>query len=111
MKIYLGCEIVDIKDTPYKDYKSKDWALYFIQMYGCIDGAHHKDWVLDQVSRCLNDTPIKIELAKWDDGQSEYRISTGEPSQIYKDWVLEMLGDYDDENEEYEYSYEEGCPP
>lgn len=28
-------------------------ALHFINEYGGIDGAHHKQWVLDQVVRVL----------------------------------------------------------
>lgn len=31
-----------------------DKALDLIGRYGCIDGAHHKDWVLDQVARALH---------------------------------------------------------
>ena len=30
-------------------------ALHFINEYGGIDGAHHKQWVLDQVVRVLAD--------------------------------------------------------
>jgi len=30
-----------------------DKAIELIQQYGGIDGAHHKQWVLDQVLRLL----------------------------------------------------------
>jgi len=53
-----------------------------------------------------------IKEAKWEGGHSEYRISTQEPpSEEYQEWAESMLGEYDEENEEYEYSYDEGCAP
>jgi len=111
MEGYLGTEIVDQKDTPYKDYTPMDWAVYFIEMYGGIDGAHHKAWVLDQIARIAKGTPIVIKLAKWKNGESEYRISTGELTKEYFDWVEEMKGEYDEEYEEYEYEYDAGIAP
>ena len=108
---YLGEFPVDIKDTPYKDYTPIDWAMRFLECYGQIDGDHHKTWVLDQMARCVKGTPVVVVLAKWESGYQEYRWWTGEPSEEYKKWVLEMKGDYDEENEEYEYSYDEGIPP
>lgn len=112
MKGYLGCNVVDVKDTPYKEYTSIDWAMYFVTVCCGFDGAHHKDWVLDQVVRCLKGTDIVVSVAKWDNGQEEYRIQTAdEPSKQYNDWVTSMLGDYDEETDEYEYTYENGCPP
>lgn len=108
---YLGQFPIDISETEYKDFGPHEWALEYIGRYGGIDGAHHKDWVLDQVSRILKGTPIIIELAKWDNGNSELRFWTGEPSQDYLDWVLELKGEYDEENDEYEYGYDEGIAP
>lgn len=111
MEGYLGESPVKIEDSPYKDYTPADWAMHLIERYGGIDGAHHKDWVMDQVARVLKGTPMEIVLAKWSNGQEEYRINTVEPpSQEYNDWVIEMLGEYD-ENEGYEYGYETGIAP
>lgn len=85
---YLGETIVDVVDTPFKDYKEKDWALYFIGRYGQIDGEHHKTWVLDQVVRIICGTPLIIKLAKWSDGTEEYRVSTNDVSSVdYDLWV------------------------
>ena len=42
MDKYLGEKVVDIKDTPYKNYTQSDWAMEYIERYGGIDGAHHK---------------------------------------------------------------------
>jgi len=62
MNGYLGETLVEQKDTKYKDFQPQDWAMYYIERYGGIDGAHHKDWVLDQVVRILKGTPIKIKI-------------------------------------------------
>lgn len=111
MEGYLGETIVKAEETEFKDFTPADWAMYFVERYGGIDGAHHKDWVLDQVARVLKGTPLVIKLARWDNGHKEYRVSTGEPSQEYKDWVLEMMGEYDEEFGDYEYGYDEGIAP
>jgi hypothetical protein len=42
MAKYLGEKTFPIEETPYKNYKEKDWALYFIERYGQYDGGHHK---------------------------------------------------------------------
>jgi len=115
MKGYIGEFDVKIEETEFKDYTPKDWAMYFISRYGQIDGDHHKAWVLDQVARILNGTPVVVKEAHWvNEGNShkEYRVWTAEePSPEYKAWVTEMLGKYDAENDEYEYAYEEGIAP
>lgn len=50
-------------------------ALIIIAQYGSIDGAHHKQWVIDQVLRCIladnyqewvNDLCVDGEV--WDTG-------------------------------------------
>lgn len=110
MERYLGQSIVNIEDTEFKDFKPSDWALYYIECYGQIDGGHHKQWVMDQVVRILKGTPIEIKLAKWDDGTEEYRVNLLEPSKEYLDWVEEMLGEDYGEGER-EYDYDEGIAP
>jgi len=87
MKGYLGEQIVDVSETPFKNYTSADWALYFIERYGCIDGEHHKNWVLDQVTRILNGTAPLVKLAKWANGHQEYRVNLLQPSAEYHKWV------------------------
>ena len=108
MQGYLGETLMDIKDTPFKDYTDFDWAMYFIECYGQIDGAHHKNWVMDQVARIYNGVKPIIKLARWDNGQSEYRISLGEETDEYHFWVAKMKHGEDGENT---YFYDEGsCP-
>ena len=62
MEGYLDETIVDVKNSEYKDYDEKDWALLYIEMYNGIDGAHHKDWLLDQVARILKGTEMIVKL-------------------------------------------------
>lgn len=110
MEGYLGEFDVDVSSTEFKDFTPSDWAMYFIERYGQIDGAHHKTWVLDQVARILKGTSVTVKIAKWEDGTEEYRVSVDKnPSEDYVYWAQQMLGEFD--GEEYEYSYDEGIAP
>lgn len=60
-------------------------ALNVIASYGWIDGAHHKQWVLDQVARALTET---------DEG--------------YQKWREQFIERF--ENDEYDH-WEEGIAP
>jgi len=112
MRAYVGETVIAQSESKFRNFTASDWAMYFISRYGQTDGGHHKAWVLDQVSRILKGTGIEIKIASWSDGYIEYRVSTVEPpSQEYIDWVQEMLGTYDVENECYEYGYDEGIAP
>ena len=123
MNGYLGEEIVsNIIGTPFVNYTAADWAMYFVEHYGQYDGSHHKQWVLDQVARILKGTPVIIKKAKWDNGYFEFRVSTGDPSREYKEWVLLMKSgrcSYNDPEVEgfaigegpEEYDYDEGIAP
>lgn len=102
MEGYLGETEVQQKDVErFQDFDKSDWALYFIECYGQIDGAHHKAWVLDMCSRILNDSEVKIYKASWLNGHFEYRVRVGLASEKYLKWV-EMMED--DGN----YTYENG---
>ncbi len=107
MQGYLG----EFDTDEDKDLTKEQWALRYIMAYGGFDGAHHKDWVLDQVSRILHGTPVIRKEARWDNGTTALRFTTGEPTQAYHDWVAEARGAYDEEYEEYEYEYSEGIAP
>ncbi len=93
-----------------RDFTPQDWALKYIEMYGQFDGGHHKQWVMDQVVRILKGTPIILELASWENGHTEYRFETGNPSPEYITWVEDMKG-FDTESGEYQYDYDEGIAP
>lgn len=109
---YIGSFPIEVATHPvFSNYTKSDWAMYFIEGYGQIDGGHHKQWVLDQVARCLMGVPIIVEEARWDNGHSEYRIHTGNPNHEYEVWVETMRGKYNEEDEEYEFDYDEGVAP
>ena len=111
MTKYLGTFEVKPEESPIYNWNPFTIAMMFIEKYGGIDGAHHKNWVLDQVARIYHGTPVITTLAKWDDGQYEYRYVTSEPSKEYNDWVLKMRGEFDTNTREYEYEYDEGIAP
>lgn len=113
MAKYLGETIVKQEDVEqFKKFSQSDWAMYFIESYGQIEGSHHKTWVLDQVARILKGIPVIIKLAKWDDGNYEYRVSVSKEQNLeYQKWQLEMLGNYDELEGSYEYDYDQGIAP
>lgn len=55
-------------------------ALELIAQYGDVDGAHHKQWLIDQVVRTLLESPDKYqawvenyndpEYTEWDEGSA-----------------------------------------
>lgn len=106
----VGETILDISShAVFGGYTPNMWAMKFIEMYGQIDGGHHKAWVLDQVSRILKGTPVVVTEARWESGYKEYRFRTGNPSEDYINWVQFMLGEVVDDA--YEYDYDEGVAP
>lgn len=108
MEGYLGETLVNIQLTKFKDFKPNDWAMYYIERYSQIDGAHHKQWCLDQIAQILKGTSIIVKVAKWDNGQEEYRVVLDEPSNQYREWVVAMC---DGEDGPDTYSYDDGCAP
>lgn len=88
MNGYLGETVLeDLSHTEFKDYTKVEWALYFASVFGQVDGSHHKAQAIDLVVQVLNDTPVVVSLAKWEDGTEEYRIRTSEPSQKYLEFI------------------------
>jgi hypothetical protein len=105
---YLGEFEVDLKDTPFADYTERDWALYWIGSYGGIDGAHHKTWVLDQVARILNGTPVIVKQRRWTKHEPEWSMTLDEPSRASEEWVIRMR---DGEDGPETYDWDEGIAP
>lgn len=99
--------IVPVEDTPYSKYTPFDWAMYFIEQYGQIDGVHHKLWVMDQVARIHKGTDVEITFRKWASGEEEYLIELLEPTAEYHAWVKSRR--FDDAGDEY--SYDIGIAP
>lgn len=71
--------------VPSDEIAPAERALDVIYSYGGIDGAHHKQWVLDQVVRILTET---------DEG--------------YLDWVAEFESDGEASDA---YAWDEGIAP
>ena len=82
-------------------------ALGIIVKYGSIDGAHHKDWVLDQAVRALTGCPMVTGTAKDYKGQ-EYTFEEQGESEEYIDLVKEAKAG-EDGPETYDWSV--GIPP
>jgi hypothetical protein len=60
--------------------KTKKKAIDFIVEWGGVDGAHHKDWTLDQVVRILAGEQydeIVAEAKKGEDGDETYSWECG----------------------------------
>lgn len=94
-------KVVSIEETPYFNYNSFDWAMYFIEHYGQIDGVHHKLWVMDQVARIHKGAEIEITLRKWDNGLEEYSVELLAPTDDYHEWVQSMRFDKNGEESDY----------
>lgn len=113
---YLGEEIVELQShSIFKDYEKEDWVLKWLELYGGFDGEHHKIWLQDQIARIIHGTEVIVKVATWgEDGFvdiAEYQYSLGEPPLSYHNWVLDMRGNYDEENDEYDYDYSVGIAP
>jgi hypothetical protein len=104
---YLGEFAVDLTTTPFAKFTHADWALYFVEHYGGIDGNHHKTWLIDQIARILNGCPLRVVEARWDDNQTEYRVTVGTCDK-YLTWVKDMNAGEDGPDT---YAWEEGVPP
>jgi hypothetical protein len=93
MREFIGEVLVE------NDKTKEEYVLLWIEIYGQYDGAHHKTWVLDQISRIINDTQIITKLASWSDGHQEKRYSLDKPSEKYLQWVEDMCDGEDGKND------------
>jgi hypothetical protein len=108
LKGYLGETIVEQAQTKFKDHTPFDWAMYFVEKYGQIDGEEHKAWVLDVIAQIHKGASVIIKVAKWDNGHEEFRVSLSEPTEKYNNWVIDMMSGEGGENT---YSYDTGTAP
>ena len=77
--------------------------MYFITVYGQLEGSHIKATVIDDVARILTGCPIEVSYHTWETGESEYRVTVNQMSDEYIEWVKSMIF-VDGE----EYSYDAG---
>jgi hypothetical protein len=107
---YLGETPVDVAThAEYSKYTASDWAMLCIYLYGAIDGAHHKQWVIDRVTRCLKGVVPVVTLATWSNGNTEYRYDFNGTSSEYEAFVLKCQDP--DEDGVPQYDYDEGIAP
>ena len=104
MENYLGTFPVKLKDTPFAAFTSAHWVLYYIERYGGIDGALHKQWLIDQIARILNGGPVNVVEARWGGGHTEYRVNVSSCDQ-YTAWVTKMKAGEDGP------AWDKGTPP
>lgn len=91
------------------DYKKMvEEALSVALQYGGIDGAHHKDWVIDQMVRALTGCPM-VEKTEEDCRGNDYTFLARVESEDYKAFVRAACNP--DGTEEDEYTWSEGVPP
>lgn len=81
-------------------------ALAIAVAYGGIDGAHHKDWTIDQMVRALTGCPVKIETST--SNGIPYEFETQGESKAYKKLVAQAC---DGEDGPETYSWETGIAP
>ncbi len=78
---------------------------------GSFDGAHHKQYALDQVLRALTGCPM-VEVHTTDYTGTPYSYTKQGESAEYIKWCEDYRGEYDPEWEEYEYGeWDEGIAP
>lgn len=105
MEGYLGEKELDLSKTKYYFWNRNDWAIFWVEMYGQIDGDHHKQWLIDQVMRILQGTKVIVSQASWKNGHTEDRFALEEvPSFNYQKFVME----YEDGDK---YEWDQGIAP
>lgn len=108
---YLGTKQINWREVKeFSHFTPKDWSLYFIERYGMIDGAHHKQWLLDQVVKILTGCEIQLGEASWEGGETEYRFSIVGETDEYKAWVDSWL-EYDEDGELMYSEWDNGVTP
>jgi hypothetical protein len=80
-------------------------ALGMARKYAGSDGAHHKQYCIDQMVRALTGCPMVTETAKNYKGEV-YEYETQGESPAYKKFIRDYQAGEDGPNT---YSWDEGC--
>lgn len=100
------------RNVLFKKTKAIEKALEYAYRYGQIDGAHHKQWVIDQMVRALLECPMIEKTAKDSVGESytyEYQGESLKYKKMIKDY--EYLSNEGKHEEEKIYSWDIGIAP
>lgn len=82
-------------------------ALALAVAYGGFDGAHHKDWVIDQMVRALTGSPVEVKNANDYHGHGYTYLAQG-ASPEYTTLVANAC---DGEDGPQTYSWQTGVAP
>lgn len=82
-------------------------VLDLICSFGGIDGAHHKQWLLDQIVRTITDCPL-ISKETLDIHQEPYLYEALGESEEYLSWVEKYQSG---ENGPNTYTWDTGVVP
>jgi hypothetical protein len=106
MAKYLGeTDITVLEEVTYSRNTIADWINIWITKYSGIESLQTQFWLVDQIARINHGTKVRTYRAEWDDGTVEIRFKLDEPTESYKLWVEEMLGEtYSDGSREYDYN-------
>jgi hypothetical protein len=98
--------MTETPDSPCRELQMRiARALELADLYGNIDGGHHRKWVIDQMVRTLCGCPVvKTPMLRLDDGE-EYELEALGENDQYRAFVEEYEG------AEGEYEWELGTPP
>lgn len=103
--------IENYRNVLFKKTKAIEKAIEYAHRYGQIDGAHHKQWVIDQMVRALLECPIQEETAE--SNGKEYKYTYQGESFKYKKMIkdYEYLSDEGKYEEEKIYEWDIGIAP
>jgi hypothetical protein len=97
--------MTETPNSPYKDLQMRvARALELADLYGNIDGGHHRKWVIDQMVRTLCGCPV-VKISMEDGNGHAYELEALGENEQYCAFVEEYEG------EEGEYEWELGTPP
>jgi len=65
-------------------------AMGYASDFGYTDGAHHKQWVIDQMARALTGCPMVTETRRAPGGIYSYEVQ-GESAE-YREWAASEEG-------------------
>lgn len=82
-------------------------ALALAVAYGGVDGAHHKDWVIDQMVRALTGSPVAVKNAKDCHGKGYTYLEQG----ASPEYTALVANACDGEDGPQTYSWETGVAP
>lgn len=101
----------DILDVAEEMHKRVQETLAHLFSFGTCDGAHHKQWAIDQCVKILTGCPMVTKTKTNVYTGKEFTFKDLGESEEYKEWVKDYQGGYNEEEECHEYEWDEGIGP